>query len=142
MQCDDVEFLIAEDEELDRFLLESAFQKMRVTNPIRYFENGIDLLGFLEKQVSGSQIHKFIVITDLNMPKMNGFELLSALRSDPVLRRIPVFVLTSSSDKTDVLTAGELGISGYISKENAGDDLMQGIKLIGRWISICSIPEL
>ncbi|MCT4578761.1 MULTISPECIES: response regulator [Donghicola] len=138
----EIEVLIAEDEDLDRFLLESAFKKKQVTNPIRFFENGRELISFLKENVSDSLHDKFIVLTDLNMPIMNGFELLAELRSDPLMRRIPVFVLTSSSDETDIKRASELGIAGYISKENAGEDFMQGIELIGKWITICSVPEL
>ena len=130
------------DEDLDRFLLESAFKKKQVTNPIRFFENGREMISFLKENVSDSLHDKFIVLTDLNMPIMNGFELLAELRSDPLMRRIPVFVLTSSSDETDIKRASELGIAGYISKENAGEDFMQGIELIGKWITICSVPEL
>lgn len=122
--------------------MESAFKKKQVTNPIRFFENGRELIGFLKENVSDSLHDKFIVLTDLNMPIMNGFELLAELRSDPLMRRIPVFVLTSSSDETDIKRASELGIAGYISKENAGEDFMQGIELIGKWITICSVPEL
>ena len=138
----EIEVLIAEDEDLDRFLLESAFKKKQVTNPIRFFENGRELISFLKENVSDSLHDKFIVLTDLNMPIMNGFELLAELRSDPLMRRIPVFVLTSSSDETDIKRASELGIAGYISKENAGEDFMQGIELSGKWITICSVPEL
>lgn len=138
----EIEVLIAEDEDLDRFLLESAFKKKQVTNPIRFFENGRELIRFLKENVSDSLHDKFIVLTDLNMPIMNGFELLAELRSDQLMRRIPVFVLTSSSDETDIKRASELGIAGYISKENAGEDFMQGIELIGKWITICSVPEL
>ncbi|SCM66217.1 response regulator [Donghicola eburneus] len=138
----EIEVLIAEDEDLDRFLLESAFKKKQVTNPIRFFENGREMISFLKENVSDSLHDKFIVLTDLNMPIMNGFELLAELRSDPLMRRIPVFVLTSSSDETDIKRASELGIAGYISKENAGEDFMQGIELIGKWITICSVPEL
>lgn len=97
----EIEVLIAEDEDLDRFLLESAFKKKQVTNPIRFFENGREMISFLKENVSDSLHDKFIVLTDLNMPIMNGFELLAELRSDPLMRRIPVFVLTSSSDETD-----------------------------------------
>lgn len=138
----EIEVLIAEDEDLDRFLLESAFKKKQVTNPIRFFENGKELIDFLKENVSEALHDKFIVLTDLNMPIMNGFELLAELRSEPRMRRIPVFVLTSSSDETDIKRASELGIAGYISKENAGEDFMQGIELIGKWITICSVPEL
>lgn len=138
----EIEVLIAEDEDLDRFLLESAFKKKQVTNPIRFFENGREMISFLKENVSDSLHDKFIVLTDLNMPIMNGFELLAELRSDPLMRRIPVFVLTSSSDETDIKRASELGLAGYISKENAGEDFMQGIELIGKWITICSVPEL
>lgn len=138
----EIEILVAEDEDLDRFLLESAFKKKQVTNPIRFFENGRELLDFLEANVSDTLHDKFIVLTDLNMPIMNGFELLAEMKQHSLMRRIPVFVLTSSSDETDVQRASDLGIAGYISKENAGEDFMQGIELIGKWITICSVPEV
>lgn len=140
MEFATVEILIAEDEELDRFLLEHAFKEKMLCNPIRFFENGQELLDFLDTRL-GEQMHeRYIIITDINMPQMCGFELLAALKAHPSLCQIPAFVLSSSHDESDVERANALGVSGYISKENAGEDFLKGIQMIGKEGSILSAP--
>ncbi|PRY88266.1 response regulator [Donghicola tyrosinivorans] len=132
MEFETVEILIAEDEELDRFLLEHAFKAQMLNNPLKFFENGRELLDYLDTRL-GEQMHeRFIILTDINMPRMCGFELLANLNAHPALRHIPAFVLSSSHDESDVQKASDLGISGYISKENAGEDFLKGLQMIGR----------
>lgn len=132
MEFETVEILIAEDEELDRFLLEHSFKAQMLRNPLRFFENGQELLDFLDSRLGERMHDRYIIITDINMPLMGGYELLANLKAHPALRHIPAFVLSSSHDESDVQKASELGISGYISKENAGEDFTKVLQMIGK----------
>jgi CheY-like chemotaxis protein len=137
--AEEVEILVAEDEDLDRFLIESALKAKRLSNRVRFFENGERLLDYLYSESTLNAHERYVVLTDLNMPIMNGFELITAMNNDSRLVKVPVFVLTSSADDDDVARAMELGVTGYITKEKAGDDFLNCIQMMGKWIKVCSI---
>jgi CheY-like chemotaxis protein len=79
VEFETVEILIAEDEELDRFLLEHSFKAQMLRNPLRFFENGQELLDFLDSRLGERMHDRYIIITDINMPLMGGYELLANL---------------------------------------------------------------
>ncbi|MBL8834178.1 MAG: response regulator [Rhodospirillales bacterium] len=84
-------------------------------------EDGLEALDVLRGQHPSKRIARpYMVVVDLNMPRMNGLELIEALRADDELRRSVVFVLTTSSSETDQRRARELGIVGYMVKSGAG----------------------
>ncbi len=84
-------------------------------------EDGVEALDVLRGQHPSKRIPRpYVVVIDLNMPRMNGLELIEALRADDELRRSVVFVLTTSNSETDQRRARELGIVGYMVKSSAG----------------------
>jgi CheY-like chemotaxis protein len=98
-------------------------------------EDGMEALDLLRGNHSAKSIPApYVVVVDLNMPRMNGLELIEALRADDELRRSTVFVLTTSNSDADRRRAHELGIAGYMVKSGAGPQhsnfvsLMQGYR--------------
>jgi CheY-like chemotaxis protein len=82
-----------------------------------------------------------LILLDLNMPRKNGREVLEEIKSDEALRRIPVIVLTTSSDEEDILSSYDLGVSSYITKPVTFSELVRIMRSFGEyWIDIVKIP--
>jgi CheY-like chemotaxis protein len=115
--------LLVEDDSVDAEAVTRAFRKRRIANRIVWAADGLDALGVLRGEDPGRAVPRpFVILLDLNMPRMNGIELLGALRADEELRDAVVFVLTTSRDERDVLAAYRHNVAGYLVKENVGED--------------------
>ena len=83
------------------------------------------------------------VVTDVNMPRMDGRTALTHLKDDPVLRRIPVVVLTTSKAEEDILRTYDLGVNSFISKPVTFDGLLKVVTALNRyWIEVVQLPSL
>ena len=106
--------LLVDDDEVDVMNVQRAFKKNNISNPLFLAGDGIEALALLR----GGTIPKTnrLVLLDLNMPKMNGIELLRALRADPELASTTVVVLTTSNEDKDKIEAYKLNVAGYLLK--------------------------
>ncbi|MBI4692545.1 MAG: response regulator [Gammaproteobacteria bacterium] len=107
--------LLVEDNPLDVDLTLRAFQRNRLANPVIVARDGEEAVAFIARWEAGERT-PLVVLLDINMPRMNGLEVLRAMKSSAVSRSIPVVVLTSSSEGRDVQRAYELGANSYIVK--------------------------
>jgi DNA-binding NarL/FixJ family response regulator len=82
----------------------------------------------------------FVLLVDINMPRMNGIELIQAMRQDEELRPCTVFILTTSKRDEDVIAAYDLNVAGYIVKESAGRDFLSLVDLIEAYSRIVELP--
>jgi CheY-like chemotaxis protein len=105
--------LLVEDDELDIISVQRSLLKLDIEYELFTAYNGREALTMLNGPDS---ITPDVILLDLNMPKMNGVEFLKALRDDPVLKSIKVFIMTTSAETVDRDTTEQLGISGYIIK--------------------------
>lgn len=103
---------IADDDEDDQFLLKTAFDRCSPETRVEFAIDGVALMELLDK----SPLHPCLIILDLNMPRLNGFESLKILRSSKVYRDVPMVIFSTSSDNGDIAKAKELGANDYISK--------------------------
>jgi len=117
MDSPEVSLLLVEDDYLDIKNVERELKKINVNLPLHIARNGREALAMLR----GEGMPKLnplpsVVMLDINMPKMNGIELLTEIRKDPELKDLNVFIMTTSSEETDRLAAQNLKVSGYIEK--------------------------
>lgn len=116
--------LLVEDNPLDLDLTIRAFAAKNITNPIEVARDGEEALEFLTKWENGAPV-PVVILLDLNMPKVNGLEVLRKLKSHKEYKTIPVVVLTTSSESMDVKTAYELGANSYIVKPVVFDKFIE-----------------
>jgi len=107
--------LIVEDNPVDLDLTLRAFKSQKLENPILTARDGEEALDFIEKWEKGEP-RPVVILLDLKMPKVNGLEVLKELKTHPRLKTIPIVVLTTSSESTDVRDAYQLGANSYIVK--------------------------
>lgn len=119
-------FLIVDDFSTMRRILRNLLKELGYQNA-EEAEDGVDALARLR----GARFD--FVVSDLNMPNMNGFDLLRAIRADAGLRALPVLLVTAEAKKDDIVTAAQLGASGYIVKPFTRATLEEKLnKIIGR----------
>ncbi|OAN80185.1 two-component system response regulator [Jannaschia sp. EhC01] len=116
--------LLIEDDDGDAMSVERAFAKARVANPITRAYDGLDALELLRSEDRRGLCSPFIILLDVNMPRMNGHEFLKELRSDPDLRHLVVFMLSTSRHDQDIKAAYSQHVAGYIVKQTAGEDFL------------------
>jgi CheY-like chemotaxis protein len=130
--------LLVEDDDIDAKIVERAFYKLRIANPIIRAKDGVMALELLK---DGTVSRPYIVLLDLNMPKMGGLELLKELRADINLKNSIVFVLTTSKDDEDKIAAYNQNIAGYIVKERLQNGFDELVKLLDYYWRIVELPE-
>jgi CheY-like chemotaxis protein len=105
--------LLVEDDSVDAMTVKRAMRDLHITNDLVHAINGEDAMKYL----SDPETEKpFVILLDLNMPKMNGVEFLGAVKSKANLKTIPVIVFTTSKEKQDILESFRLGAAGYMTK--------------------------
>ncbi|HEX2829643.1 MAG TPA: response regulator [Burkholderiales bacterium] len=118
-QFEDVEILLVEDNPLDAELGIAALKGDRVANTITWVRDGEEALEYLfrtGRYTERSDVPPRLVLLDLKMPKVSGIEVLQAIKGDERLKRIPVVVMTSSQEETDLARTYDLGVNSYIVK--------------------------
>ena len=114
MSAKPLNIVLVEDDDIDVMNIQRAFEKANIHIPVFRAADGVEGLELLRNPSTPSD--RRLVLLDLNLPRMNGIEFLRKLRSDAVLRRTPVIVLTTSDDAQDKLDAFELNVAGYMVK--------------------------
>ena len=123
-----VEILLVEDNEFDVEALKRAFRKAEIGNRLHSAVDGVEALGKLQGPTESSPIRQpLLILLDINMPRMDGFEFLDALRNDQKHRQSVVFMLTTSGHDRDRQMAYSRHVPGYFLKENL-DDLVDTVK--------------
>ena len=115
-----ITILMADDDEEDCALTKEAMTDARLANEMRFVSDGEELMDYLHKRGkygNGNDAPRpGVILLDLNMPKKDGREALAEIKSDPDLRRIPVCVLTTSSDEEDIFRTYDLGVNSFMTK--------------------------
>lgn len=137
MSPERVTVFVVDDNEVDIEVIRRAFARRGIPNRIVEATDGVDALAKLR---AGSVPAPYIVLLDLNMPRMNGIEMLRELRDDPDLRDAVVFVLTTSRADEDMMAAYDRHIAGYIVKGNAGPDFGEVPTLLDTYWRVVELP--
>ena len=137
--------LLVEDDEVDVMTIQRAFAKNNITNRCNVVSNGEEALDYLRNQgIYGDTVlypRPGIILMDLNMPRMSGFELLYLMKNDVELRDIPVVVLTASDDETDIKSSYERGAAGYIVKPVTFDKYLETVAVIAQYWKHGRLPR-
>lgn len=120
--------------------IERALKKARIANPIHVARDGIEALEILRGAEREPLQRPYLILLDLNMPRMNGVEFLDELRNDSNLRDSIVFVLTTSDADSDIIKAYENLVAGYMVKSKAGEDFVKLIGMLDHYWRIIEFP--
>lgn len=136
--------LIAEDDADDRFLMQKALEELGDDIRIEFVENGVELLEHLngiKTQTIDHGYPKFILL-DLNMPKMDGREVLKNIKTDETFRKIPVIIFSTTKNQLEVRRCYDLGANTYIVKPVNFDSLVETIQHIRTyWIETATLAD-
>jgi len=130
--------LLVEDDSIDAMTVKRAFKDLKVTNPLVHSVNGEEALDYLRNE---SNKKPCVILLDLNMPKMNGVEFLKIVKSDDMLKKIPVVVLTTSTEESDVVESFELSVGGYIVKPVDYKNFVEAIRTVELYWTLSKLPE-
>jgi CheY-like chemotaxis protein len=134
--------LLVEDDDGDAKAVQRAFLKAKIVNPILRAVDGVEALDILKGANGKSKPPApYLLLVDLNMPRMNGIQLVQAIRKDEALRPSIIFILTTSKREEDMVAAYDLNVAGYIVKETAGHDFLNLVALVDSYWRIVEMPE-
>lgn len=134
-------FLVVDDDAVAVMAIKRALRKLRIVNEVKVVGDGQEALDLLRGTHSAALKQPYIILLDLNMPRMGGLEFLSEVREDKELSGSVVFVLTTSDAPSDIAQAYSHKIAGYIVKENAYDTVKRAMEILGAYTEIVSLPE-
>ena len=117
-----------------------AVKSLKLVNEIIVATDGEEALKMLRDDATGLSRRPFIILLDINMPRMNGLEFLAAIRDDPALRNSVIFMVTTSEAPSDISSAYDHLVAGYIVKENAMRSLKDALEMLGAYVRIVRLP--
>ncbi len=133
--------LLVDDDEVDVMNVQRAFSRNNIVNPLYIAHDGVEALEMLRHTGKGAiPRERRLVLLDLNMPRMNGMELLRTIREDPELRTITVVVLTTSDDDRDKVEAYNLNVAGYILKPVTFTAFVEAMATLNKYWAINELP--
>jgi CheY-like chemotaxis protein len=136
-----VQLLHVEDDDLCLMWLHRAFKAAKLANPIDCAHDGIDALDMLRGTNGRTRLPRpFVILLDLNMPRMDGIEFLRELRRDEELKKSVVFIMTTSGADDDKLKSYNLGVAGYILKTNPANAFIEATALLDTYFRVVELP--
>jgi two-component system, chemotaxis family, response regulator Rcp1 len=140
--CRPIDILMVEDNPGDVRLTVEALKEGKVRNSFYTVEDGVEAMAFLRRQGRYADVPRpDLILLDLNLPKMNGREVLAEIKEDPDLRRIPVVILTVSKAEQDILRSYNLHANCYITKPVDLDQFLEVVKSIETfWLTVVMLP--
>lgn len=135
--------LLAEDNANDVELTLAALKENHVVNRVDVVRDGaeaLDYLGCRNHYAGRPGGNPALLLLDLKMPKVDGIEVVRAVKSDPALKTIPVVVLTSSRDEHDLVRSYNLGVNAYVVKPVAFGEFVEAVKLLGGFWAVVNEP--
>jgi two-component system response regulator len=136
--------LLVEDSPADAEMAIDALREAHLANPIVHVEDGVEAMEYLLRQGRFASRHDedpAVLLLDIKMPRMDGLEVLRRVRSEARLRRIPVVILSSSREESDLARSWDLGVNAYVVKPVDVDQFFGAVKTLGQfWAVINETP--
>jgi len=137
--------LLAEDDEGHATLIQRSLARAGVSNELIHVRDGYEALEFVRAKRArreGQPASPLLLLLDLNMPRVNGFEVLEQLKADAETSHLPVIVLTTTDDARDIDRCYRLGCSVFVTKPVAYTDFMAAVQRLGLFLQIVSAPAV
>ena len=136
-----VRLLHIEDDDLCLMGLNRAFKAAKIANPVSFAHDGVEALEMLQGTNGRPRLPRpFLILLDLNMPRMDGIEFLKELRKDEDLKRSIVFIMTTSDADEDKVKVYKLGVAGYILKSNPANAFLEATLLFNTYWRVVELP--
>lgn len=137
--------LLVEDSPDDAEMTTDALSEAHLANPVTHVEDGVECLDYLYRRNAWADREPgepAVVLLDIKMPRMNGLEVLKTMRSDETMRRIPVVILSSSREESDLARSWDLGANAYVIKPVDVDQFFEAVRTLGQfWAVLNQAPE-
>jgi len=137
-----IDILLVEDSAADVDLTLEAFKDAKIQNRMSVVEDGVEAMAYLRQEGSHAQARRpDLILLDLNLPRKDGRQVLKEIKADPILRLIPVVILTTSNGEEDVLRAYDLHANCYVKKPVDFNRFMDVVKSIESfWLTVVTLP--
>ena len=137
-----VQVLLVDDDDVDVDVVKRGFRKHKIANPIVVAQDGVEAIEILRGAGDRQPLPRpYVILLDLNMPRMNGIEFLKVLRQDPKLHDSIVFVLTTSENESDLLQAYNEHVAGYMVKSQVGPSFKNAIDMLSQYWTVVVLPR-
>ncbi|MGY0503952.1 response regulator [Luteimonas sp. e5] len=137
--------LLAEDSLADAEMAVDALREANLANPIVHVEDGVEVMEYLRREgrfADRSPGDPAVLLLDIKMPRMDGLEVLQQLRADDTFRHLPVVILSSSREESDLARSWNLGVNAYVVKPVDINQFFEAVKTLGRfWGVFNEIPR-
>jgi len=140
--------LIAEDDDGHASLIERNLRRAGVHNRIERFVDGQQVLDYLHQQeakasdAERTKDEAFLLLLDINMPKRDGIDVLTEVKMSPVLRKIPVIMITTTDDPREVDKCHQLGCNSYVTKPVEYEGFVNAIRQLGLFLMVVEVPKV
>ena len=137
------EILLLEDESADAYLVQLALKESHILANINHVVDGCEGLDYLHRKGQYASAQRpDLILLDINMPRMNGREFLTAIKADNAFKAIPIVVLTTSDVDRDIVSSYELGAAGYITKPVDISQFIASVSKLGDyWFALVHLPN-
>ena len=138
--------LLAEDSPADAEMAIDALKEARLANPIVHVEDGVEAMDYLLRRGAFANREEglpAVLLLDIKMPRMDGLEVLRQIRNAEELKRLPVVILSSSREESDLARSWDLGVNAYVVKPVDVDQFFGAVQTLGKfWALINQAPEV
>lgn len=137
--------LLAEDSLADAEMAIDALREANLANPIVHVEDGVEAMEYLHRKgrfADRSEEEPAVLLLDIKMPRMDGLEVLQRIRADERLRRMPVVILSSSREESDLVRSWNLGVNAYVVKPVDIDQFFAAVKTLGKFWAVINEPPV
>ena len=137
--------LLAEDNAADAEMAIDALREAKLANPVVHVEDGVEAMDYLLAQNGFANRpggDPAVVLLDIKMPRLDGLEVLKRMRSDDHLKRIPVVILSSSREESDLVRSWDLGVNAYVVKPVDVHQFFTAVQTVGRFWAVLNEPPL
>ena len=137
-----VRFMFVDDDEISIMALERGLKQLEISNTVQIAIDGVEALAILNEAVhSDGTLPPYVVVLDINMPRMGGLEFLEKIRSNENFKKLVVFILTTSDAPSDIASAYEHNVAGYIVKEDSRNSYRETLVMIKAYSELVVLPS-